>query len=334
MALTINPSFTYEITELTIVQFTNTTQVIDGFARLFIWEFADGWSSTEENPIHTFAFDEGSLISKTRLCVLATSTEMQALTSSFTNATEGDSGSTERNGLGNTNNLAWLDFLGASPVSFFSGSAGFVISRTGSPQRQYKQQISNIKVETATTNALNLLLLQPASLTILTGTLKTSCGDKLIPSSSSEIPVFGGTLQLVKRLKNLTSINPFKATVFVEPIQILPDTPTNNTQSGMRGFAYRVQSFFTSSSQAFACTEGPETLDLAFSGTPLSGSSPLQVQFTDLTETGLVDPCEGVDSSILNPITIASETWDFGDGNTATFAGSTNPLNTYVSNPA
>jgi PKD repeat protein len=50
-----------------------------------------------------------------------------------------------------------------------------------------------------------------------------------------------------------------------------------------------------------------------FVGTPLTGTSPLAVQFTDL--------------SVVNH---AISTWDFGDGNTVSYAGQTHPLNTYT----
>jgi len=51
-----------------------------------------------------------------------------------------------------------------------------------------------------------------------------------------------------------------------------------------------------------------------FSGTPLTGDSPLNVQFTDLSNINAV-----------------KSVWDFGDGNTVTVSGSTNPVNTYTS---
>jgi PKD repeat protein len=59
--------------------------------------------------------------------------------------------------------------------------------------------------------------------------------------------------------------------------------------------------------------QGPEYAKIDFVGTPLTGTSPLTVQFTDL--------------SVVNHQT---SVWDFGDGNTLTVSGSTNPSNTYT----
>jgi PKD repeat protein len=56
-----------------------------------------------------------------------------------------------------------------------------------------------------------------------------------------------------------------------------------------------------------------ESVTIDFVGTPLAGTSPLAVQFTD-----------------ISTVDHALSVWDFGDGNTATFAGQTHPLNTYT----
>jgi PKD repeat protein len=56
-----------------------------------------------------------------------------------------------------------------------------------------------------------------------------------------------------------------------------------------------------------------ENAFIDFVGTPLSGTSPLAVQFTDISE-----------------VNHAYSTWNFGDGNYATFAGETHPSNTYT----
>lgn len=55
-----------------------------------------------------------------------------------------------------------------------------------------------------------------------------------------------------------------------------------------------------------------QDLDIDFVGVPLSGDDPLSVAFTDL--------------SVIN---IKSSVWDFGDGSTVSFAGSTNPTHIY-----
>jgi PKD repeat protein len=58
----------------------------------------------------------------------------------------------------------------------------------------------------------------------------------------------------------------------------------------------------------------PPEVMIDFVGTPLLGTSPMEVDFTDLS----------------NVQTVFSR-WEFGDGNAATFAGTTNPTNTYIS---
>jgi len=56
-----------------------------------------------------------------------------------------------------------------------------------------------------------------------------------------------------------------------------------------------------------------ENVFIDFVGTPLTGTSPLPVQFTDL-------------SNVEHALSV----WEFGDGNSVTFAGETHPLNTYT----
>lgn len=59
----------------------------------------------------------------------------------------------------------------------------------------------------------------------------------------------------------------------------------------------------------------PPQVIIDFVGTPLLGTSPMEVDFTDL-------------SNVQSP---KFSKWEFGDGNIATFAGTTHPTNTYLS---
>ena len=56
-------------------------------------------------------------------------------------------------------------------------------------------------------------------------------------------------------------------------------------------------------------------LTAAFTGTPLTGTAPLEVKFTD-SSTGS---------------SITSRRWDFGDSNVSNYAISTNPVHRYTS---
>jgi PKD repeat protein len=58
----------------------------------------------------------------------------------------------------------------------------------------------------------------------------------------------------------------------------------------------------------------PPQVIIDFVGTPLLGTSPMEVDFTDLSN-----------------IQTKFSRWEFGDGNAATFAGTTHPTNTYIS---
>lgn len=58
----------------------------------------------------------------------------------------------------------------------------------------------------------------------------------------------------------------------------------------------------------------PPQVVIDFVGTPLLGTSPMEVVFEDLSN-----------------IQTRFSRWDFGDGNAATFAGTTHPTNTYIS---
>ncbi|MHC5039450.1 MAG: PKD domain-containing protein [Planctomycetota bacterium] len=81
---------------------------------------------------------------------------------------------------------------------------------------------------------------------------------------------------------------------------------------------YTVSLAVTSSGHTDTCVKAhciqvqPEPLDAEFSGNPLSGTAPLQVQFTDLTSTSG---------------TITAWAWNFGDGNSASVQ---DPAHTYT----
>ena len=62
-------------------------------------------------------------------------------------------------------------------------------------------------------------------------------------------------------------------------------------------------------------TASPVAPVAAFTGTPLTGTAPLEVKFTD-SSTGS---------------SITSRRWDFGDGNVSNYAVSTNPVHRYTS---
>lgn len=66
------------------VQFTDTTEVTDGFVRERLWDFGDGSISEEENPLHTFSGDGGDKFTIT-LTVITTEGEFQAISSQTQN---------------------------------------------------------------------------------------------------------------------------------------------------------------------------------------------------------------------------------------------------------
>lgn len=291
------------------VEFTNTSEVTDGFARQFMWDFGDGTFSEEENPTHTYTGPPGTVYNP-RLTILATTLIDTTIVYSESFPTL-ISNQVIRGGNADYD-IAWV---ARSPAV---GDDQFVTHMLNHNGVSYNY-VTNFPTLQFTTGqgdvVLSVVMLRldaNINRSYLSGTIDV--GGRTGESSGLSSVVW----EVVAEIPNLTASNP----VTVE-CSVIPESPLpivfGGSHSGIK-VQLKSRAYHNTADQISSKSDplySQVLIDVEawvdFVGTPLSGTDPLAVQFTDLS---VVDH--------------AFSTWNFGDGNTASFAGQTHPLNTYT----
>jgi PKD repeat protein len=268
------------------VQFTDTTIVTDGFARLWFWDFGDGGVSTEQDPVHTFDGSAGEAFTVT-LTIVATTTEFASLLKSDINAIA-QSGGSDQSGSGSSESAAWDAFNAASPVSGTESFVTFWLTRSGSTTRQYKQINVIVRLETNYSNALYILTVNPTDLEIFQGAIITSFGHWFTPMSNTPRQVHSRVLGLLPGF-------PVEIGAWVDPIANLPDTTTPNTQHGMSA-SFTLRTYRISGTQDFSDHAEADFIVIGvppiaeFNAAPVKGPDGLNVQFENLSTPAIGAP--------------------------------------------
>ena len=224
-----------------------------------------------------------------------------------------------------TNELAYAAYLSASSAGFGKNLTAYMATKTAVPNYTYEGTDHWQRYTIPTISTTIVAVVAEAWLVstdvFLNRTVTTQEGSfemrnkttqEVLGSGSgvgaynTRFPVIdlsslGGTDMRIQQTANEVQINSF----------------IDNTHTGFIAF-FDVRQYTVLSPddqdeiEKFVLFVDDATID--FVGTPLTGISPLEVQFTDL-------------STVNHAISV----WDFGDGNTVTFAGETHPLNTYTS---
>jgi PKD repeat protein len=265
------------------VQFTDTTEITDGVAKNWFWNFGDGTMSTEQHPSHTF---DGELGDKwtVKLTVIATAGQSPAYQDKNAIAT---AGGTWQSGFAYSNDEAWEDFLADSPSSWDSIWAAHNVRRTGGQDRQYTRTDCNFTVSTSFTNGVHILTVNPSTATIFQGAI-ISNGKSFTPTSST-------IRQSHSLLDGMVSGVPLALSGTVMPNAKLPDTPLTNQHNG-QNVSFGCRTYYNHSLQS---SEEHEEVDFittgsapiaAFTAFPIQGLSPLSVQFENLSTLAVGAP--------------------------------------------
>jgi PKD repeat protein len=257
------------------VQFTDTTNVTDGFARIWLWEFGDGAISEDQNPSHVYTGDPGQVYD-VALSVLATEGEFDALSVGTLSATRVSNLRIASGGHA-TNNEAWAARVSAPLTDSF---AEHTVSFNGA-QYFYKTNDPTLLLKSASSSLAFILIQTKIDVTIndIQGVIEID-GNIGTPSVTNVWTVFG-------RLAEVTTANPKEVIAQVTPQIQLGDPPTGHKWGNRASF--RTRTYANTSTQSFG--EGEEvgfislaTLPIAdFAAAPTLGAGPLSVQFTNTT---------------------------------------------------
>lgn len=261
------------------VQFTDTTEVTDGFARYWFWEFGDGSISTDQNPTHIYTGTGGESFT-VRLAVVATTLEFQSLSYSDKNATF--VGGTYISGASTVDELtAWDNRASYDPGTTTISSHQLTVIGSG---YSYSTRANSILYRTSFNNALYLLVLHVSNLTNIQGTFNSSPGGSLAPSTYTATEA--DRIE-VGRLLGLTTTTPLEASTDVTPVTFFGVSP-GNASYGLSAQPF-TRSYKSHSTQSFDDHAEADFISLAslpvagFTAIPTAGANPLSVQFTNTT---------------------------------------------------
>lgn len=291
------------------VEFTNTSEVTDGFARQFFWDFGDGTFSEDENPTHTYTGAPGTVYNP-RLFILATTLIDTALVWSDNFA------SLVSNqilyGIDADYDTAWGARTpgGGDDQTLYHSlnhNGATYNYQTNFPTLQFSTGQADVKF------AIAMLRLDAViNRTYLSGLVN-------IGSSKGASSGLGSTSwEPVAILQGLDATNPLTLDCSITPNLPLPII-FGGSHAGIK-VQLKNRVYWDTPDQTAKQSEplySQVLIDVEawvdFVGDPLSGTDPLAVQFTDIS---VVD--------------WALSTWNFGDGSSYSFAGQTHPLHTYT----
>ncbi len=289
------------------IQFTD---VSTGSPTNWLWNFGDGNFSYLQNPSHTY-------IGLTHTTISVSLNTWVSGGSSTSNLLQGDSAKrysqqgfyTDGNAAAHANLLLTLDTLGWTNPTTPSGPYYVADKIPPDSLIRYKIAKTLYPVSTAVAPAISVLESRFSSRETDEGSFLSTIWGTQAHSNPDVWAVYA---------------HPDAGTnygdVMFEPIgDVVPSVLTEPSINNSSGFSVGLRKVTWNISG-----DDPDNVDtmtkvliipaiIDFVGTPLIGTSPLSVQFTDLS---IVDH--------------AISTWNFGDGNGVTVAGQTHPINTYV----
>jgi PKD repeat protein len=264
------------------VQFTDTTEITDGFARYWLWEFGDGTISTDQNPVHTYDGEPGETYD-VRLTVIATTLEFQSLSKQDKNAVW-VSGTLLSGASSEGDFEAWLARASADPGSSIIASHLVVVIGGA---YSYSTRSVTVLYETSFNNALHLLMVTDNPASNPSGVFISSPGGSLSPASTP-------SKQEVGRLSGLTTTTPLTAAISVEPTTALGSGPSNGSwgmtvnPSTRTYYSHGTQSFDFHEEESFITINKPPIA--SFTASPTAGVSLLNVQFNNTSEEAIGAP--------------------------------------------
>lgn len=293
------------------VQFTDTST---GSPDSWIWDFGDGNFAYDQNPLHTFnGVDGDQFLVKLTAYVDGGSGEISTSTSKQTRDATNTS----------SNEQAYNDWLGSGWTTNTPNVTAFMANKAGSGAT-YLGSRKSLSVTmpsiTSTTIGMYAEYQRTDSDIILNRSISQQHGSFYFAISGGptlntisgigEIDVWGQGASLINYAGQSIVVLVYPNHAVIDPLH---PTGQKGYIAYSRLYHYKADNSdnFDSISQSLRINIPNVTID--FVGTPLIGDSPLAVQFTD-----------------LSVVSHALSIWDFGDGNTVTYAGETNPLNTYT----
>ena len=256
------------------VQFTDTTNITDGFARVWLWDFGDGSISTEQNPSHIFSGSPGETFD-VRLTVLATEGEFDALSTVVINAARV---SNDRlTGSDSTPALAWaarvndpLDDVAIYHTLNWNGVTYFYFTNNVT-------MTFNSNVNESSFILAEMIILTSYGITTIDGFV-----DVL---GIQTTPTVINSWEVHSRLLDVTLSNPLTTEV-----QVLPEVElaASGFRRGIKA-KLRTKRYNNSATQVFNDLLETAFISLAtspvadFTAAPTAGPNPLSVQFTNTT---------------------------------------------------
>lgn len=258
------------------VDFTDTTEVTDGYARQWFWDFGDGSVSEDQNPTHIYEGVGGEKFTVS-LMVLATEGEFSALSS---NTVQASRISNDRlQGVDFTPEDAWAARTNA-PLA--TGKVQHSLGYNGS-QYFYTTNTPLLSINTGQSDPVFSMLMTEWS--IFDNDYMTLTGQIDFNGNVSSTGI-NGQKHPHGRLTNPVT-DPLIATAFIFP-QIQLASPTAGLNVGMVVSMFR-RTYTNTATQSFGEHEEVDYIQIGdppiadFTGSPLVGGSPLFVQFENLT---------------------------------------------------
>ncbi len=311
--MAVETSFTVDtrvgLTSMLTVNFTDTST---GAPDNFLWDFGDGNFSSDQNPSHTYTASASTFNDESFNVTLTSWIGGGISVGSLPLVTPKIE---HREGSDTSNAEAYSKLLIASySPNWPSGGLQLNLLRNG-PSYIYTQDRDTHSLSVPASpsgSGPSVFVIQGKfanTMSIDEGGFSSSIGGSLNVNQGVDV-----WLPFI----NTTGFMGSSVEVLFSPNQMALSSPADGFKSGMSA-GLRTVEFKTSSESNMDSSTKPSYItlpggDVDFVGAPRIGYSPLGVTFTDLTT-----------------VDVATQTWDFGDGNTLTFAGSTNPPNTYVS---
>jgi hypothetical protein len=295
------------------VQFTDTST---GSPDKWLWDFGDGEFSTSQNPSHAFIGETGDIFTVTLTVWIA---------DSDTTVNEGSTtNETRQSGFEVDNATAFATWLATSWGSNVNKGADLLNQNGGGAGYNYIgarwiKTAANISamdsVDVAILLELQRFTVSDLNPSFIISTQSGTCAVN-VDGAASTFSGIGGTGVWIPAvdISHLAGAGAFNWDI--RPQETLLPEVASSTYGGFHIEA-RFRKYIATSEDNIDSAERQVAFMqngiVDFVGTPLSGTSPLAVQFTDL-------------STVSHVLSV----WDFGDGNSVTFAGETHPLNTYT----
>jgi PKD repeat protein len=289
----------------------------------WLWDFGDGNVSTDHNPTHTYTGETGDGYTVT-LTAWISATETTVPMSEINDVRDAQPIIGDTNAEADA--LAFADLMAtgwntSSPTSIFL--ANFALSETIVEYRQGKRRTtSDVTLLDDPLIATYIYETWIGANAIWGITITNQYGNAEANVGGKQATISGvGDLGVWTPTIDLSSLMGTDISVTLAPVEEAFGSASVQTWTGIV-LSHRIQKHTAADADSISKKQEAgfitigvlsENAFIDFVGVPRSGTSPLDVQFTDLSE-----------------VNHAFSVWNFGDGNFATFAGETHPANTYT----